>query len=220
MNGGRAIVAGVAALWLGLAALTPAEKGAESLVIGRGAAALHVHGGDATPGKIERRLETKRMRYSVGIREVEMLAVRFSVTNRSTEPRTVPVVVSLAPANTVAPALSALAFERHAFSIAGQPILVADTPSRGAILAESAFALRSLTPQETAHVTSATGECRGEMIFDLTLAPGQIQTLGFLCPSPSAASPEADVSLDFLRSLRIDEFFPANNLEGRVPARP
>ena len=152
------------------------------------------------------RLEMIRVRRPAGIFATELLAVRLTIANRSTDPQTVPVVLRLAPSS---PTLRDLAFERHAFFVEGQPILVADTPSRGALLAESAFASRPLTPQNAAHVTSTAGECRGELFFDLRLAPGQSQTLGFLAPSPLATSPAVEVSLDFLRSLRIDEFFPA-----------
>jgi len=163
------------------------------------------------------RLETIQVRRPVGIYDAELLAMRLTIANRSSESRTVPVVLRLAPASLAAPTLRALAFERHAFFVEGQPILVADNPARGAILAESAFASRPLTPQNAAHLTSATGECRGELFFDLALAPGQSQTLGFFAPGPSAASPEGVVTLEFLRSLRIDELFPAT---GQGSARP
>ncbi len=95
----------------------------------------------------------------------------------------------------------ALAFERHAFFLEGAPVLVADAPSRGAILAESALAPRPLTPQDTAHVTSTLGQCRGEMLYDVALAPGQSQTFGWLCPSG------ATVDLDFCRALVVEELF-------------
>lgn len=229
MNGTRAIVAVVAMWLLGIPDSRGAEKvGAEMLLVARGVVVMSVQCGEVQAEKAlvrqgngawncewavatdcSARLETIRVRRPVGIYDAELLAVRLTITNRAAESRAVPVVLRLAAASLAAPTLRALAFERHAFFVEGQPILVADTPARGAILAESAFAARPLSPQNAAHVTSAAGECRGEMFLDLTLAPGQTQTVGFFAPSPSADAPEVAVTLEFLRSLRIDEFFPA-----------
>jgi len=130
-----------------------------------------------------------------------LAAARVRFTNPSARPFTATLAVSLAPGG----AVYALAFERHAFFIEGQPVLVADTPSRGAILADAPFAPRPLTPQDQAHVESVKGECRGEMLFDLTLAPGQTQTLGFICPLQSANG--SDLGLDFYRTLSVEELF-------------
>jgi hypothetical protein len=82
---------------------------------------------------------------------------------------------------------------------------VAVTPSRGAILADAAFAARPLSPEQQAHVESAEGQCRGEMVYDLTLNPGQTQTLGFLVPVhvPKGENPD----LDFYRAIPVEEIF-------------
>lgn len=134
---------------------------------------------------------------AVGLGEVMLLAARLRLTNPTERPQSTSVVVALLPEREV----WALAFERHAFFVEGQPVLVADAPSRGAILAESPLAPRPLAPQATAHVVSAAGQCRGEMFFDVALAAGQAQTLGWLCPSG------ASVSLDFCRALVVEELF-------------
>ena len=223
MNGWRAIVAAIATWLLGLGD----GRGAEKLLVARGAGVVSLQCGEVRLDELLKRqvngvsvgewkvapdcvarLEMVRARRPEGISDVELSVLRLTLTNRSTEPCVVPVIVRLRPSSLTGPALGALAFERHAFFIEGQPILVADTPARGAILAESAFAPRPLTPESVAHVTSPTGECRGEMVFDLTLAPGQTQVLGFLAARPVADSPEVAVTFDFLRSLRIDELFP------------
>jgi hypothetical protein len=130
-----------------------------------------------------------------------LAAARLHFTNASNRPFTTTLAVALTPAG----AIHALAFEKHAFLIEGHPVLVADTPSRGAILADSPFAARPLSPQDQAHVESAKGECRGEMIFDLTVAPGQTLTLGFICPLERAGSDAR--GLDFYRALSVDDLF-------------
>lgn len=181
----------------------------EKLSLAAGSAMLTLQCGEtslvAGEAKVARecvaRLVAKRVRTPLGVGELELLVVQLELCNSSAEPATLPLVLRLTPA---ASALNSLAFERHAFFVAGQPILVADTPARGAILAESAFAERPLVPQEVVHVASASGECRGEMIYDLQFAPGQTQTLSFLAPNPVAAVPPTEVSLDFLRSLRVE----------------
>lgn len=222
---------GLTVVLLVIAKLSAAEGGGAKdeapFVAASGAVAITVQCGDKVAERIvtrrtdglwlerwpavegcEVQLESIRVRRPIGLHVAEITAWRLVVTNRSAHLRTVPLVVALRPTAGTAPRVRTLAFERHAFFVEGQPILVADTPSRGAILAESAFAPRPLTPADTAHVSSAAGECRGEMIFDLALAPGQTQTLGFLAPSPSGDSPRASVTLDFLRALRVDELFP------------
>jgi hypothetical protein len=137
-----------------------------------------------------------------GLRDVTVAAARLSLTNAGSAPYSTSLSVIVAPDG----ALPALAFDRQAFFIEGRPILVATAPSRGAILAESPFAERSMTPQNAAHVESAKGECRGEMLYDLTVPPGQTQTLGFLCP---VLLPEAGEvpDLDFYRGLPVDDVF-------------
>ena len=130
-----------------------------------------------------------------------LAAVRLRLSNPSRQPCTMTLAVTLTPGGMI----RALAFEKHAFFIEGRPVLIADTPSRGAILAESPFAPRPLSPQDRAHVESAKGECRGEMIFTLTLAPGQTQTLGFICPLHPADGNEE--GLEFYRTLAVEELF-------------
>ena len=43
------------------------------------------------------------------------------------------------------------------------------------------------------------------MLYDLTFAPGQTQTLGFICPLPAAH--ESDAGLDFYRALSVEDLF-------------
>ncbi len=177
------------------------------------------HGGGVAEWPVDAtcdaRLEMLRTRRPAGRREIELLAVRVRLTNRSGQPRLVPLIVTIAPASATAPALRSLAFERHAFSVEGEPVLVAQTPARGAILAESAFAPRPLAWRAEGFVQSAAGECRGELGFDLELAPGATRALAFLCPSPRADSPPAEVTLDFLRGVDVDELFATAEKEGR-----
>jgi hypothetical protein len=133
--------------------------------------------------------------------EEVLAAARLRLTNTSAKPCAITLAVTLAPEK----AIHALAFEKHAFSSAGRTVLVADTPSRGAILADSPFASRTLAPQERAHVESVQGECRGEMIYDLMLAPGQTQTLGFICPLGQFSG--SDPGPDFYRALAVEALF-------------
>jgi len=130
-----------------------------------------------------------------------LAAARVHVSNPAARPFSTTLAVALTPTG----AVDVLAFEKHAFLIAGRPVLIADTPSHGAILADSPFAARPLSPQDQVHVESAKGECRGEIIFDLTLAPGQSQTLGFVCPLGQGTSTAKDV--DFYRALSVDDLF-------------
>ena len=130
-----------------------------------------------------------------------LAAARLWVSNPTSRPFQTTLAVVIAPQI----AIPALTFDRHSFRIEGRVVLVADTPSRGAILADSPFAPRPLAPQNQAHVESAKGECRGEMIFDLTLQPGQTQTLGFLCPVKLPDGKEPD--LDFYRAFSVEELF-------------
>jgi hypothetical protein len=143
------------------------------------------------------RLDLCLVQRPLGLGEVTLVGARVQLTNPTDRPQMTALAVQLTPER----AVSALAFERHAFSIEGQPVLVADALSRGAILAASALAARPLTPQDIAYITSIDGQCRGEMLFDVTLAPGQTQTFGWLCPAGPA------VDLEYCRALVIEELF-------------
>jgi len=141
------------------------------------------------------------LKQQVGLSEIILAVARIRLNNPTDHPFNTTLAVAIGPEG----AIHALAFEKHAFFREGRPVLVADTPSRGAILAESPFASRPLTPQDQAHVESVKGECRGEMFYDLVLAPGRTQTLGFICPLllPSGVEP----NLDFYRGLSVDDLF-------------
>jgi hypothetical protein len=141
------------------------------------------------------------LRHAMGLSDVTLAVARLRLSNPTDHPFRTSLAVAIAPRGE----LRALAFEKHAFFIEGRAVLVADTPSRGAILADAPFASRPLTPQNEAHVESVKGECRGQMLFDLTLAPGQTQTLGFLCPV--RLPQDADPKLDFYRALSVEELF-------------
>lgn len=147
------------------------------------------------------RLELCCVKWPMGLSDLTLGAARLRLTNPTDIPLHTTLSVRIAPTGE----LHALSFEKHSFLNEGRLILISDTPSRGAILAESAFATRPLSPQDLAHVESAKGECRGEMLFDLTLAPGQTQALGFLVPLrlPKGAEP----ILDFYRELTVDQLF-------------
>jgi hypothetical protein len=119
------------------------------------------------------------------------------LTNSTVDPQTTAIALAVTPVGEI----QSLTFERHAFFVEDRPLLVANIPSRGAILAESALAPRAMAPQETAQIVSANGTCRGEMLFDFTLAPGETQTLGWMCPLETAAD------LEFCRALVIDDLF-------------
>jgi hypothetical protein len=150
---------------------------------------------------VSARLEICSVKCPMGLGEATLAVVRLRVVNASDRPFPANLAVEISPDG----AIHALSMERHAFFIEGRPVLVADSPSRGAILADSPFAARPLTPQDRAHVESAKGECRGEMIYDLTLPAGQTQTLGFISPVqlPKGAAPD----LDFYRALSVKDLF-------------
>jgi hypothetical protein len=141
------------------------------------------------------------MKWPMGLNDMALAAARLVLTNPGDSPMRTTLSVRIVPRGEI----HALSFEKHAFLIEGRLILVSDTPSRGAILAESPFAPRPLSPQDSAHAESTKGECRGEMFFDLTLLPGQTQTLGFIVPVrlPEGAKP----ALDFYRELTVDQLF-------------
>lgn len=141
------------------------------------------------------------VKWPLGLSDGALAAARLRVTNPSAVIVHTTLSVRIAPHGEI----HALAFEKHAFLIEGRPILVSDTPSRGAILADSPFASRPLIPKDRAHVESAKGECRGEMLFDLTLPPGQTQTLGFISPVQLPQGSEPD--LNFYRELSVDKLF-------------
>jgi hypothetical protein len=155
----------------------------------------------SSAGGATAQLEICCVRHSVGLDDGTLAVARLRLTNPTARPFKTTLAVAIAPQGEI----HALAFEKHAFFMEGRPVLVADTPSRGAILADSPFASRPLTPQDTAHVESVKGDCRGEMLYDLALAPGQTQTLGFICPvlRPNGAGP----GLDFFRALSVEELF-------------
>jgi hypothetical protein len=149
------------------------------------------------------------LEWPMGLSEITLVAARLRFTNPAAHPFKTTLSVTIAPRGK---RLHSLAFDRHAFSSEGDLVLVADTPSRGAILADSPFAARPLTTQDQAHVESVKGECRGEMLFDLTLAPGQTQTLGFLGPvsTPKGVRPD----LEFCRSLTVEQLFDQAQKQG------
>jgi len=153
------------------------------------------------PKGVEARLEVCCLRWPIGLGEGALAAAHLRLTNSTDALVHTTLSVRIAPRGEI----HALAFERHAFLIAGRPVLISDTPSRGAILADSPFAPRPLTPEDRAHVESVKGECRGEMLFDLTLPPGQTQTLGFISPVQLPQGSEPD--LDFYRELSVEKLF-------------
>jgi hypothetical protein len=145
----------------------------------------------------------------LGVQSITLAAARLIVSNGSDHPWSGSLSVEIAPDN----AIYALSVDRHAFFVEGRPVVVADTPSRGAILADAPFATRPLSPQQQAHVESSKGECRGEMIYDLTLNRGQNQTLGFLVPVHVTKGDEPN--LDYYRGLSVGEIFEQAKKEAR-----
>ena len=137
----------------------------------------------------------------LGTGTITLAAARLILSNSSDHPWSTSLSVEIAPDK----AIYALAIDRHAFFVEGRPVMVADTPSRGAILADAPFAARPLTPQQQAHVESAKGECRGEMIYDLSVNRGQTQTLGFLVPMQVPKGENLD--LDYYRAISVEEIF-------------
>jgi len=160
-------------------------------------------------GGVTAQLDLCCLKWPMGLSDITFVAARLRLTNPAAHPFETTLSVAIAPRGK---GLHSLAFDRHAFSSQGDLVLVADTPSRGAILADSPFAVRPLTTQDQAHVESLKGECRGEMLFDLTLAPGQTQTLGFLSPvyAPKGVRPD----LEFCRSLTVRQLFDEAQKQG------
>jgi hypothetical protein len=142
------------------------------------------------------------LKWPIGLQEITLAVARVQLSNPTANPFRTTLSVAITPRGN---GLRTLAFERHAISSEGNLILVADTPSRGAILAESPFAPRPLSPQDSAHVESPKGECRAEVIYDLALAPGQTQILGFI--APVRLPKDAESALDFYRELTVDRLF-------------
>ncbi len=153
------------------------------------------------PNGVIAHLEVCCVKWPLGLSDGMLAGARLRLTNPTANPVHTTLSARIVPQGKIL----ALAFERHAFLVEGRPILVSDTPSRGAILADSPFSSRPLIPQDRAHVESAKGECRGEMLFDLTLPPGQTQTLGFI--SPVQLPPASEPDLDFYRELSVDKLF-------------
>jgi hypothetical protein len=153
------------------------------------------------PKGVGARLDVCSVQWPIGLGEGILAAAHLRLTNSTKAVLHTILSVRISPRGEI----HALAFERHAFLIAGHPIFISDTPSRGAILGDSPFAPRPLTPEDRAHVESAKGECRGDMLFDLTLPPGQTQTLGFISPVQLPKGSEPD--LDFYRALSVDQLF-------------
>jgi len=111
-----------------------------------------------------------------------MVAARVLLENTSDATATTSLSVFVTPDGPAGAAIPALAFSRQAFFMQDHAVLVADTPSDGAILAASPFEARPLTPAQDGHVESANGECRGEMVYNIALPPHETKVLGFLCP--------------------------------------
>lgn len=148
------------------------------------------------------RLEICSVKRPMGLSDAMLAAARLQVKNPTANMVHTTLSVRVAPEGK---SIRSLVFDRHSFLIGNHLILVSDTPSRGAILADSPFAARPLVPQDQAHVESTKGECRGEMLFDLTLPPGQTQTIGFI--SPVQLPPGREPDLDFYREVPIDKLF-------------
>jgi len=184
----------------GLKATSRETKGLSSLAVP--ASAVRV-GGWADGNGATAWLEVSCVKWPIGLYDGSLAAAHLVVANASAVPVHATLSVRISPQGEI----HALSFEKHAFLVDGRLILISDTPSRGAILAESPFASRPLSPQDQAHVESVRGECRGEMLYDLTLAPGQTQTLGLICPIRLPKGSEPD--LDFYRALKLEELFDA-----------
>jgi len=154
------------------------------------------------------RLEVCCVQHSMGLSDATLAAAHLRITNPTDHPFKTSVAVTIAPSGSI----HALAFEQHAFLIEGHVVLVSDTPSRGAILAESPFAPRPLT--RTGRRACRIGERRmpREMLFDLALAPGQTQVLGFVCPVRLSKGTEPKI--DFYRTLSVEELFAQAEKEG------
>ncbi len=198
----------------------------------------NIPGGDAITGTVEI-CAVKRPALAG---DACMVAARVRLENPTDHVASTSLSVNVTPEGPAGAAIHAIAFSQQAFFMEGRAVLVADTPSKGAILAGSPFAARPLAPSQDCHVESADGDCRGEMIFDVQLLPGQSAVLGFLCPvlpgrravghlwdgkSPWAqldlADPisgeggvlQPDPGLDACRALRVDDLFAESAAEWR-----
>lgn len=142
-----------------------------------------------------------------------IVAARARLTNTSDKDISTTLIVSITPEGPAGGPIHSLVFARHAFSIEGHPVLIAQSPSRGATLASGALEPRPFAPQADAAVQSATGGCRGEMLFDVALPAKGSVTLGFLCPvlpgrrAGEGGALQPDPGLEFYRGLNVDELF-------------
>jgi hypothetical protein len=197
-----------------------------------------IPGGGAIIGKVEI-CAVKRPGF---LADSHIVAARVRLENTTDQVAATSLSVNITPEGPAGGPLHALSFSQQAFFTEDRAILVADTPSRGAILGESAFAPRALAPSQDTHVVSAKGDCRGEMIFDITIQAKQSTTLGFICPvlpgrravghvwdgkSPWAQLDLADpisgeggllqpeLGLSFCRDMRVDDLFEECEKEWR-----
>ena len=142
-----------------------------------------------------------------------IVAARARLTNTSDKDISTTLIVSIMPEGPAGGPIHSLVFARHAFAIEGHPVLIAQSPSRGATLASGALEPRPFAPQADAAVQSATGGCRGAMLFDVALPAEGSVTLGFLCPvlagrrAGEGGAVQPDPGLEFYRGLNVDELF-------------
>lgn len=151
-----------------------------------------------------------------------IVAARARLTNTSDKDISTTLTVSISPEGPAGGPIHSLAFAQHAFSIEGHPVLIAQSPSRGATLASGALEARPFVPQQDAAVQSAEGTCRGEMFFDVTVQAKGSVTLGFLCPvlpgrrASEGGALQPDAGLDFYRGLNVDDIFAEAEASGRA----
>jgi hypothetical protein len=196
----------------------------------------------AGAGGVTARVELCQVKKATLLGDGQMVVARVRLTNMTKARANAALSVNITPDGPAGGPIRSLAFSRHAFSIDGHTVLVADTPSKGAILAAAPLASRPLTPEQDAHVESANGDSRGEMLYDITIEPGQTATLGFFCPvlpgrhavghrwdgvskwaqmdladpiSGDGGALQPEFEVDALRDLKVDDLFEQAEKEWR-----
>ncbi|HUU93909.1 MAG TPA: hypothetical protein VM238_22170 [Phycisphaerae bacterium] len=119
--------------------------------------------------------------------DVFVVAARTHLTNPGTAERKVSLYVALRPLGAAGGPVKKLAVsnEGDALLADGRPALVAGAkPSGAGVLSTDTIgdlAMEGKTPTDTTAASDA-GDCSGALQFEVTVPPGETQTLGFICP--------------------------------------
>ncbi len=138
-------------------------------------------------GNVEVTTEVCEVKRALGTNQVFVVGARVSLVNRGDAARPVTLYVAVRPLGPAGWAVRQIGFNQvgDTLAVEGFPAVVAtQKPSRvGALPTDTigALAARGEMPPER-YPTSPSGDCSGALAYDLTLKPGETNTLGFVCP--------------------------------------